>query len=499
MIGAAGVAVAAAAALVAARAASLAELRRRPVETISGERPARRRLAAELVIVLIAALGIYLLRSRGLAGSAEPGIDPFLAAVPLLAALAMGLLVLRAYPYPLLGLARMLGRGRGFTASFGLRRAGTGQSQRLPVVALLLATALGVFGATLAASIEDGQALAAREQVGADYRVEAVTGPNPSRLGIADLPGVEATTAAWVVSDAPIITATRRGGADALLVAVDVAGFADVSADPLPAALREAPSPDAPLPAVISANLGPGTTINQGDSFSVAIAGGRVEMLAVEVRSGFPAIASGERFVVTSLAAMEARLERTLAPTQLLVRGAPGLAGSIRDRALELGAVSVVIARDETLAEVRDAPFSVAVVNGYTLSLLIAALYVLVAVVIGLLLGREARERDLAHLRTMGLSRRDIIVLTALEQIPMPIIGVAAGTALGLLLVALVGPGLDLAAFTGTEQAVALSVRWLPLVGLGAGFAAVILLVTLVASLSAQAVDPARALRLGDT
>jgi ABC-type lipoprotein release transport system permease subunit len=81
----------------------------------------------------------------------------------------------------------------------------------------------------------------------------------------------------------------------------------------------------------------------------------------------------------------------------------------------------------------------------------------------------------------------------------MPLIGVAAGSALGLGLVALIGPGLDLASFVGTTQPIALAVPWTLLVALGLGFAGVMLLVTLVAAMSARAVDPARALRLGET
>ncbi len=490
----------AATAIVGAAAVSLGDLRRRQAapET-SSQAPSRRRLVAELTTVLLAGLGIYLLRSRGLAASPGTGVDPFLAAVPLLAALAMALVVLRLYPLPLLALAAAAGRGRGLTAAFGLRRAGTGQRQHLPVVALLLATALGVFGLALAVSIGAGQALAALEEVGADYRVEAVTGPNPSRLGIADLPGVEAAAATWVLPDAPIITATRRGGASAQLLATEVDDLEAVTTEPLRAELHAAFEPGVPLPALISSRLGPETPIQGGERFSVVIGGQRVEMLAVERRGSWPAVAAGDAFVVVALPALEARLERTLAPTQLLVRGRPGLSGEIRDRALDAGAVSVVLARDETLAEVREAPFSVAVVSAYAISLAVAAAYVTLAVVIGLLLGRQARERDLAHLRTMGLGRREAFGLVALEQLPMPLIGVAAGSALGLGLVALIGPGLDLASFVGTTQPIALAVPWTLLVALGLGFAGVMLLVTLVAAMSARAVDPARALRLGET
>ncbi len=76
-------------------------------------RPRRARRAAasagsrELLVVLLAVAAVVLLLRRGLATSAaQTGVDPLLAAVPLLLSLVACLVVLRLYPIPLAGLVR---------------------------------------------------------------------------------------------------------------------------------------------------------------------------------------------------------------------------------------------------------------------------------------------------------------------------------------------------------------------------------------------------------
>ena len=69
-----------------------------------------------LAVLLVTAAAVVLLFRRGLtggsssgaeadAGSGAAGVDPLLAAVPLLAALVVCIAVLRLYPIPLAGLA----------------------------------------------------------------------------------------------------------------------------------------------------------------------------------------------------------------------------------------------------------------------------------------------------------------------------------------------------------------------------------------------------------
>ena len=132
--------------------------------------PTARRLVIDGLVVALAVIGVLFVRSRGVTGSA-PGSAPaaasgelnlYLAAVPLLAGLAAGLVVLRVYPYPVRGVARLAGRLRGLVAPLALRRAGRAPGAvHVPLVALLVAAALGAFGATVAASIAQGQSLAA--------------------------------------------------------------------------------------------------------------------------------------------------------------------------------------------------------------------------------------------------------------------------------------------------------------------------------------------------
>ncbi len=64
-----------------------------------------RRLALDIFVVILAVLGVYLLRRRGLAGDSAAaeigGFDPYLAAVPVLLGLATGLVVMRLYRLPM--------------------------------------------------------------------------------------------------------------------------------------------------------------------------------------------------------------------------------------------------------------------------------------------------------------------------------------------------------------------------------------------------------------
>ncbi|HEY8453940.1 MAG: hypothetical protein FWJ70_17010 [Micromonosporaceae bacterium] len=65
-------------------------------------------------VVALAALGVLLLRERGLATA---GVDPYLSTVPVLLAVAAGIVALRLYVWPMRILAMVVRRRRGVTAS----------------------------------------------------------------------------------------------------------------------------------------------------------------------------------------------------------------------------------------------------------------------------------------------------------------------------------------------------------------------------------------------
>jgi putative ABC transport system permease protein len=476
---------------------------------LAPEHPTLRRLVAEGLAVALAVIGLVFVRSRGVGGGAQGGaFNAYLAGVPLLAGLAAGLVVLRVYPYPVRGLARMAGRLRGLVTPLALRRAGRAPGAvNVPLVALLVAAALGAFGATVAASIDRGQSLAAWRETGADYRVTSLTGGLPTTIDVASVPGVEAVAAAWTDPDVPLVSSS--GGADVMLVGIDPADLARVTrgtpADPsLPPGLETAPagagSAAAPIPALISANLGDfRRQVNVGERFELVITGDRYSFTGLDSRTAFPGVPAGTRFVVVSRAVLAAALALPeLRAGTIYVRGGEGLVDALRAEVGGSGEVASVVARAEVAAALRGAPLVTTVTGGFLISLVVAALYVTLTLVIGLLLVAGARARDVAYLRTMGLSAGQTLRMAILEQVPPILIAVAAGAALGLGITALIGGALDLGAFAGADIAADMTIDWPTLALAGAWLLVVAAVGVTAGALAARRVDPARALRIGE-
>ena len=73
-----------------------------------------------------------------------------------------------------------------------------------------------------------------------------------------------------------------------------------------------------------------------------------------------------------------------------------------------------------------------------------------------LVLSARSREMTLARLITMGLGRDQSRRITAVESVPAILAAAVGGAACALILVPLVGPAVDLAAFTGVPVSVQL-------------------------------------------
>ncbi|MGH3024670.1 MAG: ABC transporter permease [Gaiellaceae bacterium] len=159
------------------------------------------RLAIEALVVIAALAGAYLLRRRGL--SPEGGFDPYLAAVPVLVGLATGLLALRLYPLPLHALSWAAAPRRDLVPVLGLNRLARQPSlAAAPLLVVLLATAVGVFAATMATSIAGAQ-----EGVSAARLTPLDTSTlDVFRVGIAVAGGY----AALALLLAPVLTARPR-------------------------------------------------------------------------------------------------------------------------------------------------------------------------------------------------------------------------------------------------------------------------------------------------
>lgn len=451
-----------------------------------------RRLLFEALIAGLAAVGVVLLRRRGLAET-ERAVDPYLVAVPVLLGGAVGLLVLRLLPVVVRLILPPVARGRGLVAFLGLRRLTRPVGAQLPLLAVLLAVALAAFAATIQGSIARVQADAAWQQVGADYRLDLPVGAG-AVLPALDLAGGGATA---IAPSATIATNAR-----VTILALDVASYSRVAAgtpaEPrFPAALLAPSSPTDlgergnPIPAIVSANWPLGGSPQPGAAFSLDLSGEELHFVAREVRDSFPGLPAGTPFVVAPLDDVRAAIDirRFAASTAYFVRAPAGRAGALDAAARAQGAAGVVVDRGVVYDAARDAPLVTGVTTGFRWSLALTTL--LAALAVAAVAEGVARERarERASLRLLGLRERQATALAILELLPPIAVAGIAGGALGIAMSRLLGPAIDLSVFTAPGLPVALQPEWglvalLACAVIGAALVAALLVGALVGRLS---------------
>jgi putative ABC transport system permease protein len=452
-----------------------------------------RRPVAEVTACAAAAAGLVVLRQQGLATGG--GTDLYLAATPVLVAIPVVLVMLRLFPLAVRGLLAASARGAGATGFVALSRAaGSSLTGVLPAFALVLALSLATFAGTVDNAINRGEVAASWQSTGADVLVN--TGPSsplvrPAAVrAIAAVRGVRQATAVWTTSW------TTQDGQPLTVAAVDPASYAAVVAG-------------TPYPAFPAAKIGAaGGTVNSsgtGDSGGTVNSGGAVPVLAspsaaallgsgaiqltsvypmgpfkVQVAgtlSGTPAEPGGGAFVVMPLETLPGPGGQP-APNMVLVTGS-----SIDDAQLTAVLNRVIpgndaVFRAQVLASLASSPLQHGAVLIVRLTIGTAAAFGLFIVILGLAIGSAEREMTMARLTVMGHERP--IKLALAETMPAVLAAVVAGAVCAVALPHLVGPSVDLSAFTGTSAAVGFSPDALAL-GLPAAAIVVLVVATLVA------------------
>ena len=484
-----------------------------------------RRLAFEGLAVGLAVGGVVLLRQRGLAGGSAAGqlegVDPFLAAVPALVGLAVGIVTVRLYPYPIRAVGWLAGAWRGLVPSLGLRRAESqGGTGHLPLLVLLLTIAIGTFSSTMLATIETGQASQSWQSVGSAYRVSS-DGALPAELDLAATPGV-AAVAGVHETDASL----GIGGTGLVhLIAVDYAEYAEVTANtPVetrfpssfaseidPSCLGESAVPeedpppcpgttDAPIPVIVSRAIArQGTTpMRSGDTFQLTISGRFATFEVVELRDAMLAQPASRAFMVVPRDQLRAAMtDRRFPDTSLFVRASESTADALRATVSGLTSAVTVESQAERLATLRERPLVEAVGIGFALALAAAVAYAALAVIVALLMSGSARAPETAHLRTMGIGRGQVAALTILEHGPPVLVAVVAGLALGVAVAWVVLPGLGLSAFTGSTTDPGLTMDVGQLVVLTGALMVIVGVGVAAAAWMQQRADPALSVRGG--
>ncbi|MBX6383822.1 MAG: hypothetical protein IRZ07_12740 [Microbispora sp.] len=377
---------------------------------------ALRRITLEILVLVVAVAGVHLLRTRGLASG-----DAFLAPVPVLLALAVALAVLRAGP-ALIHLAfRAAARRTAVVPFLGLAAARAVPGAALPVLTLLPAVALAAYGVATAGGLEAAQRQAAWERTGAEIRVESEQDiPAETVARIARAPGVKGVVPAAVGTT---VAEVGFGGLPATVVAVDLRAYHRlVAGSPL-----RLPPPG--TGALVSRDLSamPSFEIGWPERTTVTPAG---------TIGAIPGVRNGDgALIVLPTAPRRANT--------LLISGDPGAVRPL----LPDGARMTTVAG--ALAEITGTPLTAALIAALRVAAAALAAYAVAAAAIAVASVAARRAEDPGLLRALGLTRAQAGLVTAVEVAPLLVLAAAMGLAAGLALPALLGPGIDLAAYAG--------------------------------------------------
>jgi putative ABC transport system permease protein len=449
---------------------------------------------AEGALVAATAGGIIVLRRQGLTAGT---VDVYSSLAPALVAIPAAIIVVRVYPVVLRLLLRLAGSRPGISAFVGLARATrTSLSAVVPVFALVLALAVVAFGTMIGDAVRRGEVAASWREVGADAVVNesgsvAQLSPVVQR-DIAAVPGAARTATVAVTS------ATLRGGTQVAVAVLNPSRYAALIAGtpgpgfPASALARPAgPGRSAPVPALASpaaaaalSRLGPRLSMtSQTITIRVAGAVGRI-----------PGVQGSSVVVLPSWALSTGSLPATL----MLVVG-PHLDGrALTDLVHHALPGAPVTLRSDVLAGLAGAPLPHGADVSIAQSAAAAAAFSALILLISLLITARSRDLTLARLATMGLVRGQARRLALVEMLPQVLAATVGGVASAWALAPLVGPAINLSAFTGTGAGVPVRTEPVPLAACAAGL---VLLSAL--ALAAQAVitgrrGAARALRVGD-
>ncbi|HSL34031.1 MAG TPA: FtsX-like permease family protein, partial [Candidatus Limnocylindrales bacterium] len=470
-------------------------------EPLTFRRPSPRRLGLEALVVILAVVGAVLLRDRGVRGASSAteltGTDPLIAAVPALAGLAAGIVALRLLPLPMAILSRLAAFRRDLVPVLALRRVTRGGTSG-PVLVVLMATAtIGAFAGATLVHVDRAADAVGWQEVGAPFRLTAANGL-PLTFDPYDLPGVQAAAGEY---QAPSVLATRF--LQLRLLAIDAADYVSVVAgtpgDPhLPPAML-GPAEE-PLPAIVSPQVTEGPQgVAVGETFQIAIEGYSVTFRAVEVRDSFPTLSANQTFVIASRDQIRGlRGGAGLRTSTAMFLRAPDSAGDeIRRLSRSSAANATFSSRHERTESIRTAPIVQSLGAGVGLAAAVAFAYAALAVSAALALAGAARAVEVAHLRTLGLTRREALGLVVVEHGPTILIAFAIGAALGIGLFALLREALGLGDLVGTKVDIGVTIDPAQL---GIVLGAIVLIVgfgMLLAAALQRAATPADAIRRG--
>jgi putative ABC transport system permease protein len=466
-------------ALVALAGAPLLAMRAHRVIALPGStrlvRPPRRRalqrLSLEALLIVLAVGGLVLLRQQGTGqGSATGGWYTSLA--PVLVAIPAAIVVVRLYPVLLRALLRVARRRPGVTAFVGFSRAVQNTPRAaLPAFTLVLALTVVAFGTMIRSAVTSGEVAVSWQRTGADALIEPGTSQRsltPAVLrAIASVPGVQHAAPVVMLYDS-------ANGHSYTLVAVNPAQYAAlVDSTPggsFPAGLLSQHGLSQPglsqhggaVPALASAGYagllggGTGALYTPVGTMTIHVTGRAVSV---------PGASPGSILIVVPMSALPV----PVAPLEDLITGPYLDARALRQVvSKELPGASVTLRADD-LAALTSAPLPRSAYLAITVGSVAAGALVVLVLLITLVLAARDGASILARLRVMGLGRGQARWLEVAQMLPQVTVSAAGGLVCAYALAPLIGPSIDLSAFTGAASAVPVRAQLVPLLAAAAG------------------------------
>ena len=459
---------------------------------LAAPRRSARRLVVESTAIVVIVGGVVALRVRGLAPGA--GVDPYLVAAPVLIAIAAVLIAARVYPVPLRGLMRVMAARRGTVGFLGIAHSARARSvPMLPALALVVAMAVIALGGMVRAAVTSGQVSASWHQVGADAVVsaaEASTAISPAaQSAIAGVPGVRRSSPVFLMAtnstQAANLLIGSTGSVSVGVVIVNPARYAALVADTpwptFPARLLAAPPKGqraGTIPVIASPSVaarmkgdsegGMGRRAGGGGSRRLAFEGSILTLRLAATASSTPAVPGGGSFVILPSWASSRLIDNTT-PNTMLLAGAHIDLRALRAVVAHRLPGGQITSRAAALQAAADLP----IVHGSDVALeeaaAAAAACAIAAVLLGVLLSGRDRTRLGVWLTAMGMTARQARRLALLDALPLLLVAILGGELASLALGPLIGPGLDLSAFTGSSAPVSLRPNLVSLIAPAAG------------------------------
>lgn len=464
----------------------------------------RVRWVLEVLVVAGAALATWLLLSRGVVAGAGAGtgVDPLVAAAPLLVSLALTLLAVRAYPWLALAVERALAPRRDLVPFLGAARATRDPAGGpVPAVALVLAVAIAATSAVLYSTVSGGVVREAWRATGADLRVSGPLIDEPAAEQIAAVDGVDAVSPVAEIGDGVLQSAAESRRTE--VYTVDAAALAvaqeDVAGAPTTLAeLDRTSGPDGAVSVILTRSAaGPG--VGAGSTGGTLVTReGNVPVHVVDVVDELPGLPAGRALVLADADRLaESTGDKSFARLALVGLTDDADRGAVTTEITRLLPSSVVEDPDQQADAMLAAPVSGGLVIAFVLAVALAGLLCAAAVVMTLMLAAPARARLLAVLQTLGLSARQGRGLVGWEIGPWAVVALVVGAVLGVAVPSLVLAAVDVTALTGGATQPVPQYDPVLLGAAAAGFVAVVLAAVGVAAALSRRGEVAAQLRMG--